>query len=228
MENLIMDQSSMPPKSDADQLSNSPVGRNGDANAGAKDATNASSQRMVADRLLAALSGGNLESLANARQAFLKQRTTEPKESVAAPKQRSAENKRFPADLEAELELRSMARSTNQMTVPGNDLRKEEEDLKKAEAELERRRAEIQAAKRKAEDDARCRAAEIARVQIEAEAHRRAVEEEQRLAKLEAMRKQAEDDAQKRSRREQQLNAWLLYTTPSPRDAHESRFPRRA
>src|SRR5882672_1534813 len=64
-----MDQSSMPPKSDADQISKSPVGRNGDADA--KDAADASSQRMVADRLLAALSGGNLESLAKHGRLFL-------------------------------------------------------------------------------------------------------------------------------------------------------------
>src|SRR6185503_9737577 len=126
---------------------------------------------------------GNLEHLAKARQAFLKQTTgEETRRTTEAPKQAPAEVKYFPADLATELERREKARTTRQTEVPDGDLRYEEEQLRKAEAELERRRAEIQAAKRKAEDEAKRRAAETARIQIEAEARHRAAEEEQRLA----------------------------------------------
>src|SRR4029077_19107436 len=90
VENLIMEQSSSrPPRFDPQQES-APSGRGSDSEADAKDE---SSQRMIADRLMAALASGNLEHLAHARQAFLKQD--------------GAEVKQFPADLGAQLERRS-------------------------------------------------------------------------------------------------------------------------
>ena len=60
--------SSQPPNFDPDK-STAPRRRNG--NAGPNDAHGPSSQRMVADELMAALASGNLDHLAQARQAFL-------------------------------------------------------------------------------------------------------------------------------------------------------------
>ena len=59
--------SSHPPNSDPDQKRNLP-GKNGDA----VDSKDPANQRMIADRLLAALASGNLDHLAQAREAFLK------------------------------------------------------------------------------------------------------------------------------------------------------------
>ena len=156
--------SSQPPKFDPD-MNSAPSGRNGDS--GANDAQDPSSQRMIADRLTAALASGNLEYLANARQAFLNEDYADPEQS--------------PADLEAQLERRSKARAFAE-AVAADDLRAEEEALKQAELELERRRAEVQAAKKKAEVEAHRRAAEEARRREEEEAHLRAAAEERRLA----------------------------------------------
>jgi hypothetical protein len=103
VENLMMKHSSSePPKFDADQIGKSPRGSNGAADS--NDANEASSQRMVADRLLAALSGGNLEHLAKARQAFLKQDSADSRQDDVATKQRPANVREFPADLAAQVE----------------------------------------------------------------------------------------------------------------------------
>ena len=134
--------SSQPPKFDLDKNS-APGGRNGDS--GTNDANDASSQRMVADRLMAALASGNLDHLAHARQAFLNEGHADAGQS--------------PADLAAQLERRSKAGALEQAIVADDDLRAEEEALKQAELELERRRAEVQAAKKKAEAEAHRRAA---------------------------------------------------------------------
>jgi hypothetical protein len=117
VEILIMDQSSSQPLN---------------GNSAATDAKDASSQRLVADQLLAALASGNLENLAHARQAFVKDDVTEVKQ--------------FPNDVEVQLERGSISRSTEDPVVSEDDLREEEEALKKAELEVERRRAEVKAA----------------------------------------------------------------------------------
>src|SRR5437870_3060970 len=123
--------SSKPPNFDADPIGNLPrrVSPNG-AN-GADD--NDLNEQIIADRLLAALSGGNLVHLEEARKAFMK---SEPTEQALT-------------DLDAQLERRSARRDTGQSVVSNDQLCKEEEALNRAERELERRRAEVQAAKRK-------------------------------------------------------------------------------
>src|SRR5712691_662661 len=132
LENPNME-SSQSPKSNADR-NPAPSGRNAGSSSDAKEP---SSQRLVARQLMAALANGNLDDLAQARQAFLGERET-------------AET---PSDLEARLERRSRAREMER-SLAADDLRKEEEALKQAEQELERRRAEVQAARQKAEADA--------------------------------------------------------------------------
>jgi len=124
--------SSKPPNFDADPIGNLPRSVSPNGSTGADD--NDLNERLIADRLLAALSGGNLVHLEDARKAFVKQEPTEQEL----------------ADLAAQLERRSTLRETGRAVVSDDQLRKEEEALKRAELELERRRAEVQAAKRKA------------------------------------------------------------------------------
>src|SRR5256714_6409604 len=125
-------------------------GRNGEA--GRIDANDPANQRMVADRLLAALASGNLEHLAQARQAFIKSPGDQKKESQRKPLQPTAPvaasvphrpSAEETADLAAALERRTAPRTVEHAFVALDELRKEEEELRKAEAELERRRAEV-------------------------------------------------------------------------------------
>ena len=96
--------SSQPPKFDPEK-NNLPSGQNGSS--GKNGANDPSGRRMVADHLMAALASGNLENLAHARQAFLN-------EGHAAPSQPRA-------DLEAQLERRTKARSLEQSFAPADD-----------------------------------------------------------------------------------------------------------
>jgi len=196
------------------QIKDSTPGRNGDA--GRIDSNDPANQRMVADRLLAALASGNLEHLAQARQAFIKSPGDQKKESQREPLQSTAPvatsvPRRSPAedtaDLAAALERRSAPRTVEHAFVAVDELRKEEEELRKAEAELERRRAEVQAAKKKAEDDAKHRAFEESRRQLEAETQKKAEEEKQRLATLQTVRDQAEAATRARAKTQRELNA---------------------
>src|SRR2546430_12405395 len=185
-----MEQSSSGSTKENKQINDAGRGRNGDP--GRIDSNDPANQRMVADRLLAALASGNLEHLAQARQAFIKQSPAEKKKDsqreplqttapvhTNMPQQSAAEET---ADLAAALERRTSTRTVEHAFVAVDELRKEEEALRKAEAELERRRAEVQAAKKKAEDDAKRRAFEESRRQLEAETQKKAEEENQRLA----------------------------------------------
>src|SRR5262245_56491880 len=80
--------SSQPPKSDPEQSNNLSSRRNGDAPSDAKESAN---QRMIADRLMAALASGNLDHLAQARQAFLKEApAAKRQEPASTPPARSA------------------------------------------------------------------------------------------------------------------------------------------
>ena len=193
-----MDSSSRPARFDPNQTS-ALSGRGDSETNGANDT---SSQRMVADRLTAALASGNLELLAHARKAFLQQDGAEVQRSPAEVKQ-------FPADLGAQLERRSSARSMEPAEVSDDILRQEEEALRQAEVELERRRADVQAARKKAKEDAQRRAVEEARRLEEAEALRRAEAEEQRIAELLAVREKAAAAARERAQLLEQLHAEL-------------------
>src|SRR5438552_537542 len=184
-----MESSPQAPKFDADK-GRAPRGRNG--NGGTNDARDPSSQRMVADRLMAALASGNLEHLAQARQAFLNE-GPQPNQS--------------PGEVEPQLERSSSARAFEPAAVAGNDLRAEEEALKQAELELERRRAEVQAAKKKAELEAHRKTAEEAHRRAQEESHHREVAEQQHLAELVAIRMKAEAAAQERAHKLEQLTA---------------------
>src|SRR5258708_26263715 len=138
--------SSQPPKFYLDK-NDTPRGRNGDS--GPDAVKDPSSQRMVADQLMAALASGNLEHLADARQAFLNEGHAGSPQSAA--------------NLEAQPERRSRARGFEHVSAANEELRAEEEALRHADLELERRRAEVQAAKRRAEADARQKIAEASR-----------------------------------------------------------------
>src|SRR5436853_4152257 len=85
-----MEQSSSGSTNSKSKEVNEPAqGRNGDA--GRLDSNDPANQRMVADRLLAALASGNLEHLAQARQAFIKQSPAEKKkDSQREPPQTTA------------------------------------------------------------------------------------------------------------------------------------------
>src|SRR5262245_45407123 len=114
-----MEQSSLPPNSDPDQKSKLSSGRNGDARV--NDSRETGNQRMIADRLLAALSSGNLDHLARAREAFLQQSPTAQNNEAPAEKPRQAKAHVPPAipesvarlavDLEDVLERRSAPRT---------------------------------------------------------------------------------------------------------------------
>ena len=75
-----MEQSSSQPPNIGPDKSTAPRGRNG--NSGPNDSRGPSSQRMVADRLMAALASGNLEHLAQARRAFLNEGDSDPARAV--------------------------------------------------------------------------------------------------------------------------------------------------
>src|SRR5689334_334092 len=180
----------------------------------AADADDVSNQRMVADRLLAALASGNLEHLAQARQAFLKEAPGEkqthahPRRSTAAPIEPVERSERDAlADLEALLERRTTPRTPEHNFVAVDELRKEEEELRRVEAELDRRRAEVAAAKKKAEDEAKRHAFEESRRQLEAETRKRAEAEQLRIAALQTLREQAEAATRERARKQHELNA---------------------
>src|SRR5437764_6867834 len=177
--------SSKPPDFDTDPIGNLPRRVSPNGAHGADD--NDLNEQIIADRLLAALSGGNLVHLEEARKAFVRPEPTKTEQELA--------------DLAAELERRSAPRDTGRWVVSDDQLRKEEEALNRAERELERRRVEVQAAKRKAEAETKRRAAEEARRQLEEETQRRASEEEERLAELEAMRQSARAAVHERARR---------------------------
>ena len=118
-----MEQSSSGPQNSDPKTSSPSSDRNGDDRA-AKDSGN---QRMVADRLLAALASGNLDHLAQAREAFLKESTSSRKSPPPTPKRETAPPVRrermtqpppfasddfeIPSDLEARLERRTAPRS---------------------------------------------------------------------------------------------------------------------
>src|SRR5437762_5113910 len=107
-------------------------------------------QRLVADRLLAALASGNLEHLAEAREEFLKSSSRPPKE---APHSRlssepSSPASQQPVNLAASIEHRTAPDSAEHSFVAVDQLRQEEEELRRVEADLERRRAEVAAAKK--------------------------------------------------------------------------------
>src|SRR2546425_3119381 len=192
---------------------NASAGENNDTRPA--DANDVNNQRMVADRLLAALASGNLEHLAKARQAFLKQvpgdknKEVHPRSSNAPTPMKPIEpaTKETPSDLEASLERRTAPRTAEHDFVAVDELRKEEEELRQAEAELERRRAEVAAAKKKAEDEAKRRAFEESRRQLEAETRKRAEEEQQRIATLQGLRDQAEAATRERAHKQREINA---------------------
>ncbi|HEX3227847.1 MAG TPA: hypothetical protein VHQ95_02715, partial [Pyrinomonadaceae bacterium] len=166
--------SSYPPNSDPDRKRNLP-GKNG--NAESKDPAN---QRMIADRLLAALANGNLDHLAQAREAFLKEAPAptkkDPAPSKSKPvKERVVESRKevvreAAPDLASLLDRRVTPRSPEHSFAPVDELRREEEELKRAEAELERRRGEVEAARKRAEEEAKRRVFEESRRQLELEA----------------------------------------------------------
>src|SRR6266853_4254721 len=179
--------SSQPPKFDPDK-NGVPRGRNG--NSGTNDVQDPSSQQMVADQLMAALASGNLDHLADARQAFLNEGRTNAEPTGA--------------DLETRLDRRSKMKEFVPAVV-GDDLRAEEESLRQAELELDRRRVEVRAAKKRAEAEADRRAIEAARRLEEEEAHRRSVADEKRLAELVALNRMAEAEARERAKKLEQL-----------------------
>src|SRR6478735_7354610 len=116
-----MDQSPSQPSSFEPDKNGTRSGRNG--HGVSNDTKDASDHRMVADQLMAALSSGDLQHLAEARKAFL----NEP----------STGSQREPADLETQLERRARTRALEQAVVADDDLRAEEEALKQAELELQ-------------------------------------------------------------------------------------------
>src|SRR5215510_15273754 len=187
------------------QSSNSPPNQKNrrDTNGDDVEAKELADQRTIADRLLAALAGGNLDHLARAREAYLQQPSTVtnrdsgpdslgPVECVTAIK------------IEAEPEIIIVETVLDSPAAPllpidslaaADVIREEEEELNRAEAELERRRAEIQAARRKSEDEAKRRAFEKARRQLEIEAQIRAEEQERELVELQALRDSVHESA---------------------------------
>jgi len=177
------------------------------------DAQEQPAQRMVADRLMAALASGNLDHLAQARRAFLKQPPAHRKQEIRPSSSATPRDeimpppKHAPADLAAPLERRSGPRRTEHDFLPVDELRKIEEELHHAEAELQRRRVEVAAAKRMAEEEAKRLAFEESRRKLETEARQRAEEEERRLAVLQNLRDQAEAATREREYQQRELDA---------------------
>jgi len=202
--------SSYPPNSARDQKRN--LGKNGDS-AESKDPAN---QRLIADRLLAALANGNLDHLAQARKAFLKEAPAPKKKEPAPAKSRPVQERVLETrkevvreaapDLASLLDRRTTPRSPGHSFAPVDELRKEEEELKRAEAELERRRFEVEAARKRAEEEAKRRVFEDTRRQLEIEAQLRAEAEERRRVEEETRRK-AEEEARRRAEEEAQMLA---------------------
>src|SRR3977135_1349636 len=104
-----MEQSSSQPPNFHPDKSPTPRRRNGDSGFG--DAKDPSSRRMIADQLMAALASGNLEHLADAREAFLNEG-----HSGSEPR---------PADLEVPVERRSRARTFKHASIANDELRAE-------------------------------------------------------------------------------------------------------
>src|SRR5213075_1291184 len=98
-------------------------------------------QRLVADRLLAALASGNLEHLAEAREEFLKSSSRAPKESPHSrlSSKPSSPTSQQPVNSSASTEHRAAPDSAEQPFVAADQLRQEEEELRRVEADLERR-----------------------------------------------------------------------------------------
>jgi hypothetical protein len=190
-------------------------GKNGDS-AESKDPAN---QRLIADRLLAALANGNLDHLAQARKAFLKEAPAPKKKEPAPAKSRPVQERVLETrkevvreaapDLASLLDRRTTPRSPGHSFAPVDELRKEEEELKRAEAELERRRFEVEAARKRAEEEAKRRVFEDTRRQLEIEAQLRAEEEEHQLAELQGLRDRARESARRRAREAEELRASL-------------------
>src|SRR5690349_8082703 len=152
-------------------------------------------QQWLAESLTAALSGGNLDQLGQAREAFRKDARAEDAQNLP--------------DLGELFERRSKARSAGTAPVSASDdlLREQEAELLRAEEQLKRRRREVENAKRQAEEESKRQAVEAQRREIEAEAQLRARENAERLAELEIVRKAAESAALEAARKEQLLNA---------------------
>src|SRR5215813_3032526 len=97
-----MEQSSLqPPNSDPDQKSKISSGKNGDPET--IDPKDSGNPRVIADRLLAALASGNLDHLAQAREAFLKQAPTARKRETFAETSRPAKETRITQDFSVEI-----------------------------------------------------------------------------------------------------------------------------
>ena len=111
------------------------------------------SPQLIADSLLSALEGGNIEQLEKTRHAFVDETS-------------SRNESRLP-DLATSLERRLGRRTPMAAGVREDDLRREEEALRLAEQELERRRQEVAAAKKRAEDYAKRQVAEEQRRAID-------------------------------------------------------------
>src|SRR6478736_4817810 len=94
--------------------------------------------QVMADQLLAALASGNLDHLAQAREAFLKQSSDSPK-AAAEPKVSShASAPQRSADLEASLERPAKPRNVEHQFAAVDQLRQEEDELRRVEVELDR------------------------------------------------------------------------------------------
>ena len=106
------------------------------------ESANLLTERMIADRLSAALASGNLDTLEQARQSFLDHH---PAENLAPS-------------------LPSPVRTFGESEA--ERFRQEAEALKAAERELDLRRAEVQAARKRAEERAQLQAAEAERQRI--------------------------------------------------------------
>src|SRR5207253_5874430 len=138
------------------------------------------SPQLIADSLLSALEGGNIEQLEKTRHAFVDEAS-------------SRNESRLP-DLATSLERRLGRRTATAPGVPDDDLRREEEALRLAEQELERRRQEVAAAKKRAEDHTKKQVAEEQRRAIEVETERHTAAHAERVKKMEAARNHNETD----------------------------------
>src|ERR1051325_4908374 len=91
--------------------------------------------QMVADQLMAALASGNLDHLAQAREAFLKRSPAAPEEPARSKvSSEPAPTINRTVDLEASLERRTKPRNAAHEFVAVDQLRHEEEELRRVEA----------------------------------------------------------------------------------------------
>src|SRR5438105_13245218 len=139
-----MDQSSSGSTNSEDKpIKDAPSGRNGDARG--IDPNDSANQRMIADRLLAALASGNLENLAQARRAFIKETPVQTSKDITLKKPKLVKNAaptkpdnviafEPPSDLEAQLERRTAPRAYDASFINVDEFRREEEELRNAEA----------------------------------------------------------------------------------------------